>query len=136
MESLELWLTQDIWLLIGNPRLVCSDTSSYNILLNVICIFVCGRFLFLTSVILHLISEKVTSYWFDHVPIFIMSLFNVDFIMILSLDFLRTDESSAKIVMSDSIFSGISLIYIKKSSDPSIKGDTCHDRFRRRCTPI
>ena len=65
-----------------------------------------------------LISEKVTSYCFDHVPVFIMSLFNVDFIMILSCDFFRTDASSAKRVMSDPICSVISY---KKRSGPSIE---------------
>ena len=48
VESLEMWLAQDIWLRVVNPRLVCSDTSSNNILLKVICIFDCGRFLFVT----------------------------------------------------------------------------------------
>ena len=51
----------------------------------------------------------------------IMSLFNVDFIMILSLELFRTDASSAKKVMSDSIFSVIPLIYIKTRSGPSIE---------------
>ena len=46
----EMWLAQNIWLLIVNPTLVCSDTSSNNILLKVICIFACGRFLFVTSI--------------------------------------------------------------------------------------
>ena len=41
--------------------------------------------------------------------------------MILSLDLFRTDASSTKRVMSDSIFSVISLIYIKKRSGPSIE---------------
>ena len=40
VESLEMCLAQDIWLLIFNPRLVCSYTSSNNILLKAICIFV------------------------------------------------------------------------------------------------
>ena len=57
----------------------------------------------MTSINLHLISKKVTSNWFDHVPIFIMSLFIVDFIVILSLDFFRTDALSAKRVMAHSI---------------------------------
>ena len=36
--------------------------DNINILLKVICIFVCGRFLFVTSISLQLISEKVTSH--------------------------------------------------------------------------
>ena len=53
VESSEMVLAQDIWLLIVNPRIVCSDTSSNNILSNVIYIFVCESFLFVTSLNLY-----------------------------------------------------------------------------------